>query len=110
MMQEIKTIEEFDNAKKRKTIFVFTANWCPDCSVIKPIMPMIENKYSQFEWYYVNRDHFPKLGVELNIFGIPSFIAFVHDKEIGRFVSKLRKSKSEIEQFVEGLGVGDSHE
>jgi thiol-disulfide isomerase/thioredoxin len=110
MMQEIKTMEEFYNAKSRKTIFVFTANWCPDCSVIKPLMPMIEAKYSKYEWYYVNRDYFPQLGLELNIFGIPSFIAFDHNNEIGRFVSKLRKSKAEIEQFVEGLSVGDSYE
>lgn len=35
---EIKTIEEFDKVRVGKTIFMFTADWCPDCMFIKPYM------------------------------------------------------------------------
>lgn len=105
-MEHITSIEQFNEAKEKCTIFVFTANWCPDCTFIKPFMPMLEAKYTDYYWYYVNRDHFPQLGLELNIFGIPSFIAFYNGTEIGRFVSKLRKSKAEIEQFIDGLKRG----
>lgn len=105
-MEHITSKEQFNEAKEKSTIFVFTANWCPDCTFIKPFMPMLETKYTEYHWYYVNRDHFPQLGLELNIFGIPSFIAFYKGAEIGRFVSKLRKSKAEIEQFIDGLKRG----
>ena len=40
---------------------------------------------------------------ELDIMGIPSFVAFENGKETGRFVSKLRKTKEEIEQFIDSL-------
>ena len=35
---EIKTVEEFEKAKVGKTIFMFTANWCPDCMFVKPFI------------------------------------------------------------------------
>ena len=41
--------------------------------------------------------------MELDVFGIPSFIAFEDGRELGRFVSKDRKTQEEIEQFIEGL-------
>jgi hypothetical protein len=37
------------------------------------------------------------------VFGIPSFIAFENGKELGRFVSKDRKTQEEIERFISGL-------
>ena len=64
---EIKTVEEFEKAKAGKTIFMFTANWCPDCMFVKP------------------------------------FIGDIVDAEIGRFVSKLRKTKDEIQAFIDSL-------
>jgi len=41
--------------------------------------------------------------IELDILGIPSFVAFDQGKEIGRFVSKLRKTKEEIIDFIDSL-------
>ncbi|MCY7914757.1 thioredoxin family protein, partial [Bacillus haynesii] len=37
---------------------------------------------------------------EWDIFGIPSFLVFKEGNEISRFVSKDRKTKEEIEQFL----------
>ena len=34
---EIKSLEAFELAKKDKSIFLFTASWCPDCSKQKEI-------------------------------------------------------------------------
>ena len=40
---------------------------------------------------------------DLDIMGIPSFIGYDNGKETGRFVSKLRKTKDQIEAFIESL-------
>jgi thioredoxin-like negative regulator of GroEL len=51
----------------------------------------------------VDRDEFIDICQEYGIFGIPSFLAFKDGKEIGRFVSKDRKTKEGIVQFIEEL-------
>jgi thioredoxin-like negative regulator of GroEL len=48
----------------------------------------------------INRDTLPELSQKLDVFGIPSFIAFSNGKELVRFVSKLGKSREEIEHFL----------
>ena len=39
----------------------------------------------------------------MGVFGIPSFIAFNDGKETGRFVNKDRKTKQQVEDFINGL-------
>nr|WP_225941949.1 thioredoxin family protein [Sporosarcina limicola] len=90
---------------EERTIFMFSADWCPDCRVIEPILPRIEADYPEYNFLYVDRDEFIDLCGELDIFGIPSFIAFHNGVEAGRFVSKDRKSQEEIEKFIDGLSV-----
>ncbi|TCT19910.1 thiol-disulfide isomerase/thioredoxin [Melghiribacillus thermohalophilus] len=86
-----------------KTVLLFSADWCPDCRLIEPFMPEIEKKYEEFQFVYVDRDDFIDLCQEYDVFGIPSFIAFENGVEIGRFVSKDRKTREEIEAFLDDL-------
>jgi thioredoxin-like negative regulator of GroEL len=51
----------------------------------------------------VDRDQFIDLCQQLDVYGIPSFIGFEDGKELGRFVSKDRKTQEEIEGFITGL-------
>ena len=51
----------------------------------------------------MNRDNLMDLCVELDIFGIPSFVAFNNGVESGRFVNKDRKTRQQIEDFIESL-------
>ncbi|GKU80341.1 thioredoxin family protein [Paenibacillus sp. L3-i20] len=92
------------------TIAVFKTTWCKDCHYINPFMPDLENKYEgRVQFFEVDRDDLPDLCSELNILGIPSFIAFKNGKEVIRFVSKLRKTREEIEEFVDrAIAVGNS--
>ncbi|MCM0598822.1 thioredoxin family protein [Periweissella fabalis] len=87
----------------KKVMLFFTADWCPDCRFIKPAMPTIETKYSQFEFITVDRDENIDLCAELDVYGIPSFIAFENGQELGRFVNKDRKTQVEVENFIESL-------
>ncbi|MDF2854450.1 MAG: thioredoxin [Neobacillus sp.] len=86
-----------------KTILMFSANWCPDCRVIEPVLPEIEEKFNEFTFVHVDRDQFIELCQQLDVFGIPSFIGFDNGKELGRFVSKDRKTQEEIEEFISNL-------
>ena len=83
-----------------KTVLFFTADWCPDCQFIKPAMPAIEEEFSTFKFYLVDRDENIDLAAELNIFGIPSFVVYENGQEIGRFVNKDRKTKQQVEEFL----------
>lgn len=84
---------------------MFTAGWCPDCRVIDPIMPEVEKKFGNYTFVSVDRDKFIDLCIELDIYGIPSFLAFGEGKELGRFVSRDRKTQEEIESFITELAL-----
>lgn len=103
-MKKLESMEQFENLKENgKYIFMFSADWCPDCRVIDPVLPDIEAKYNEYTFIYVDRDEFIDLCIQLDVFGIPSFIGFQDGQELGRFVSKDRKTQEEIENFIEKL-------
>ncbi|WP_139489083.1 thioredoxin family protein [Brevibacillus dissolubilis] len=103
-MKEIKTQAEFDAAiaSEKPVVVKFYTTWCPDCHRIDPFMPELEEAYKdKLDMISLDRDNFPDLSQELNIMGIPSFVAFQNGKETVRFVSKLAKSRQEIEQYLD---------
>ncbi|MBY0124137.1 thioredoxin family protein [Bacillus sp. S/N-304-OC-R1] len=103
-MKKLESMEQFEQLRDNgKHIFMFSADWCPDCRVIEPILPEIEAKYQDYTFIYVDRDEFIDLCGQLDIFGIPSFVGFKDGKELGRFVSKDRKTQDEIENFIDSL-------
>lgn len=103
-MEKLQSMEQFDKLKnEERTMFMFSADWCPDCRVIEPLLPGIEADYPEYSFILVDRDEFIDLCGDLDIFGIPSFIAFHSGVEVGRFVSKDRKSQAEIEEFINSL-------
>nr|WP_252192433.1 thioredoxin family protein [Secundilactobacillus kimchicus] len=98
------TIDELkDRIKNGKYMLFFSATWCPDCAFIKPAMPEIEAEYPDYQFLAVDRDENTDLAVDLFVLGIPSFIAFDQGKEIGRFVNKDRKTKKQVEDFIDAL-------
>ncbi|MCR8645292.1 thioredoxin family protein [Paenibacillus sp. N1-5-1-14] len=103
-MQKVNQEQQFRDiiAGDKLTIAVFKAVWCKDCHFIDPFMPDLEKQYAdQVTFIELDRDEVLDLCDELNILGIPSFIAFRNGQEVVRFVSKLRKTREEIEQFVD---------
>ncbi|MEM1503930.1 thioredoxin family protein [Domibacillus sp. 8LH] len=103
-MEKLQSLDQFEQLKKEeRVIFMFSADWCPDCRVIEPILPGIEADYPEYQFIYVDRDEFIDLCGELNVFGIPSFVAYHSGEEAGRFVSKDRKTQEEIEAFLNSL-------
>ena len=103
-LKKLESIEQFETMKNNgKHIFLFSADWCPDCRVIEPVLPEIETKFAEYLFVYIDRDEFIDLCIQLDVFGIPSFIAFQNGTELGRYVGKERKSKEQIEEFIGGL-------
>ncbi|EXX87744.1 thiol-disulfide isomerase [Paenibacillus darwinianus] len=103
-MEKLHTEAEFRERVGRDglTVAIFKTTWCKDCHYIEPFMPDIERAYAgRIEFIELDRDDLPDLCSELNILGIPSFIAFRNGQELVRFVSKLRKTREEIEQFLD---------
>lgn len=103
-MERITTDDNFRAAVQAEgvTVAVFKTTWCPDCHYIEPFMPELETHYAgRIRFVQIDRDDLPDLCGELNILGIPSFIAFKQGGELVRFVSKLRKTREEIEQFLD---------
>lgn len=86
--------------KKEKLLLFFTADWCPDCQFIYPVMPEIESENQELTFVRLDRDDFMDLAQKWNIFGIPSFLIIENGQEKARLVNKLRKTKAEINQFI----------
>lgn len=89
--------------KGERLVLFFTADWCPDCQFIYPALPEIEERFSTFTFLRIDRDDFLDLAKTWDVYGIPSFIVLEDGKEIGRFVSKARKTKAEIMAFLADL-------
>lgn len=102
-MITLESLEQFCKLKENFTVFLFSADWCPDCRYIEPFMDEIEAKFPQMQFVYVDRDKFINLCRAYNIYGIPSFIVYKDNKLCGSFVSKLRKTKDEIIDFLTKL-------
>lgn len=86
--------------EKGRFVFLFTADWCPDCQFLYPFLDELEADNPHVIFVQVDRDAFMPLAQKWDIFGIPSLIVIENGREIGRLVNKLRKTKEEINQFL----------
>ncbi|GGG01183.1 thioredoxin family protein [Paenibacillus aceti] len=103
-MRKITSAEEFQTSIQAGdlVVAVFKADWCVDCKFIDPFMPEVEQKYEgRLTLMEVDVDQVGDVSQEQNILGIPSFIAYTKGRELVRFVNKLRKSREEIEAFLD---------
>lgn len=101
-MQMINSRQEFEDVLKKEGIqvFLFSTKWCGDCMFIKPFMPEVVRKFDTLNFYEIDRDVCLDLAIELEVMGIPSFVSYKNGKEISRFVSSLRKTRQEIEDYL----------
>lgn len=103
-MQQIGNQVEFEQAVQAPglTVAVFKADWCGDCKFIEPFMPEVEEKYAHaLKLIQVDVEQVEGVSEAHHVLGIPSFIAFSNGQEVVRLVNRLRKSRAEIEQFLD---------
>lgn len=101
-MKQLHQLEEVAHQIEsgKKTVFVFTADWCGDCRFIKPYLPEIEAEFPEMEFVEIDRDELMPLAQKWAILGIPSFVVIEGGRELGRFVDKNRKTKEQITVFL----------
>lgn len=101
---KISTLEEFENASQNKNaMMVFSTTWCPDCHFLKTYIHDLVEQNQDWTFYYIDRDELVDLCIDLEIMGIPSFVAYDEGNEIGRLVNKLRKTQEEVQEFIDNL-------
>ncbi|GAB6991577.1 thioredoxin family protein [Paenibacillus pini] len=102
-MQKVTSRAEFDVSTQspRLTVAVFKADWCSDCKFLDPFMPEIDKRFANdLTLVEVDVEEVEDISQDLNILGIPSFVAFSDGRELSRFVNKNRKSREEIEEYL----------
>ena len=99
-MLKLESEQQFEELKQDNTVFEFTADWCPDCKVIEPELPQLEEKYSSFKFVSVDRDQFIDICIDNGIMGIPSFLVYRNGDLLGSYISKERKSIEQIDTFL----------
>ncbi|MBM9446238.1 thioredoxin family protein [Staphylococcus ureilyticus] len=102
-MEQLENEQQFLEFKRGDTVFLFTADWCPDCKVIEPDLPQLEAKYTNYKFVSVDRDKFIDICIEDGIMGIPSFLVFSNGQQIGSYIGKERKSIEQIDNFLASL-------
>ncbi len=101
-MKQLHTPTEVKNAmqQNKPAVLAWSAAWCPDCLYLKTFIDKIVADNPEFDFYMLDRDELLDLAIEQEILGIPSFTVFKDSREIGRFVSKDRKTPEQIQAFL----------
>ena len=100
---KISDLQAFENAIKGNTMLVFSTTWCPDCHFLKTFIDDLVAQNPEWTFYYIDRDEMVDLCIDLEIMGIPSFVAYHDGKEVGRYVNKLRKTQQQIQEFIDQI-------
>lgn len=102
-MEDITSIEQYVNAMRATgpTVMLFSADWCPDCRYLDTFIDTVVEAHPEYRFYHVDTESFPELCETYDVMGIPSFLAYHKGQVIGRFVNRNRKTKREVEGFLE---------
>ena len=103
-MQEITSVEQYVTAIRgdEPVVMLFSADWCPDCRYLDTFIDEVaEAHQSEYTFYHVDSEQFPELCQTYDVMGIPSFLAYQKGKVVGRFVNRNRKTRREVEGFLE---------
>lgn len=88
-----------------KQILIFTADWCPDCIMLKNYLNEIIAENKDWEFIYIDTELYPDVAAEFGIMGIPSFVALNDSIRVDALISKEGKPKELINAWIEGINV-----
>ncbi|GGH79350.1 thiol-disulfide isomerase/thioredoxin [Pullulanibacillus pueri] len=104
-MKSIETLEAFEQAihGDKRALIKFEADWCPDCKRLNMFIDEIIEDHNEFNWYEINRDHFPELGEKYEVMGIPSLLVFDKGEKKAHLHSANAKSPEEVRAFLDSV-------
>jgi thioredoxin-like negative regulator of GroEL len=106
-LKEIQTAEQFQQiiSSDKPVIVKFYTTWCPDCMRLNMFIDDIVKEYSQYDWFEMNRDHFPELAEQYQVLGIPSLLVFQNGEKVAHLHSANAKTPEEVKAFLQSLTV-----
>jgi thioredoxin 1 len=78
-----------------KQIFYFSADWCPGCKTLEPVIDKISSKISVEK---INIDYETNRAKSANVMSIPTVVLAENGQEIKRFVGA--KSYEQVLEFI----------
>ncbi|MFV0289142.1 MAG: thioredoxin family protein [Mycoplasmatales bacterium] len=88
------------NINEGLKMLVFSTSWCPDCLYLNNFINEIEKEHQKYEFIYIDADEYADLANTYEILGIPSFIALNNGEILGTLISKERKTKEIINNWI----------
>ncbi len=87
---EALTESEFEDTVEKSELPVlvdFSANWCPPCRMLHPVVEQISSDYEgKLNVYEVNTDENPGLARKFNITSVPTIIFFKNGQMVKQIV------------------------
>lgn len=80
------------------TVLKFKADWCGPCKAMNPIMEKLKEEYPTVIFQDVDIDDNPQLRHEYGVRTIPTFVAVMEKKEVGRRASS--GTLSDMREFI----------
>ncbi len=101
-MQQVKSIEEFDNQIKsdKLTVNIFTTTWCPDCKRLDLFIDEIITEHQDKQWFTIDKDELPELAEKENVMGIPSLLVYKNGEKIAHLHSANAKTPDQVRDFL----------
>ena len=84
MYKTVKNLDEFNQILKDNlgVLMYFSNETCNVCKVLKPqIIKMLEEKYPEIPFYYVDMSITPEISAQTQVFTIPTIIVYFDGKE-----------------------------
>jgi thioredoxin 1 len=78
-----------------KQLFYFSADWCPGCKTLEPVIDKISSKISVEK---INIDYETNRAKSANVMSIPTVVLAENGQEIKRFVGA--KSYEQVLEFI----------
>ncbi len=79
---------------------IFTSKTCKDCFALTSHYQILENKFKQIEFEYIDVTDYPQLGAKHQIYSVPAIELYENEKLVAEFKHGNNKQYSHIENFI----------
>jgi len=84
--------------ENKKVILNFSADWCPPCQILEPLLKKIADDHKDIFFAKVDTDYFPKTTQEWQVKTLPTLVSINGNKEVKRLEGLSKKDV--IEKFI----------